>query len=119
MSADNIIFDFNKMAIKHVRRYVNIQVYNTWGLSYEETFDIKNEADVRHIVKEFIIKQEDPELVFEFGVCKNPKCVEECDPNKDYNSKTCVHRLAGFNYNEDYTYIECYSGYSYSIKIVL
>jgi hypothetical protein len=49
----------------------------------------------------------------------NVKCVEECDPNKDYNTKTCVHRLAGFNYNEDYTYIECYSGYSYSIKIVL
>jgi hypothetical protein len=125
MSAEDTIFDFNKMTIKPVHRYVNIEVYNTVDFSYKETIDIDNEEEAQLvflIVKEYIIKNEcssSPELIFEVGVCENPKCVEECNPNYAYAPETCKHRLAGFNYCEDYTYIECYSGRSYKIKIVL
>jgi hypothetical protein len=117
---DNIIFDFKKIITKPARKYVEITIIDLYKYAspmYDEnTFDIMNEADAYRIIKDFIVnKEKSPELVFQVGFCKNPRCV------KWLESETCCkHRLASFKYEEsDYTYIEGYSETIYRIKIIL
>jgi hypothetical protein len=81
----------------------------------EHTFDIENEIDAYRIIKEFIVKKEkSPELVFQVGFCENPRCVKWLE-----SDDCCKHRLAGFDYDDDYTYIIGYSETIYRIKIIL
>ncbi len=113
---DNIIFDFKKIITKPARKYVEITIVELYKYDDEHTFDIENEADAYRIIKDFIVnKEKSPELVFQVGFCKNPRCV------KWLESETCCkHRLASFKYEEsDYTYIEGYSETIYRIKIIL
>ena len=116
---DNIMFDFITIVIKPARKYVRIIIENIHKYGHptydEHTFDIENEEDAHRIIKAFIVKKEkSPELVFGVGFCKNPRCV------KWLESETCCkHRIASFNYDEDYTYIIGYSDTIYKIQIIL
>ena len=116
---DNIMFDFITIVTKPARKYVRIIIENIHKYGHptydEHTFDIENEEDAHRIIKEFIVKKEkSPELVFGVGFCKNPRCV------KWLESETCCkHRIASFNYDEDYTYIIGYSDTIYKIQIIL
>jgi len=114
---DNIIFDFITIVTKPARKYVRIIIENIHKYGHptydEHTFDIENEADAHRIIKEFIVKKEkSPELMFEVGVCKIPNC-------KRFFDTCCKHRIAGFDYDDDYTYIIGYSKTTYKIQIVL
>jgi hypothetical protein len=116
---DNIIFDFKTIITKPSRKYVEITITDLYSYAYptydEHTFDIENEADAHRIIKEFIVKKEkSPELVFQVGFCENPRCVKWLE-----SDDCCKHRLAGFDYDDDYTYIIGYSDTTYRIKIVL
>jgi hypothetical protein len=116
---DNIMFDFITIVTKPARKYVRIIIENIHKYGHptydEHIFDIENEEDAHRIIKEFIVKKEkSPELVFGVGFCKNPRCV------KWLESETCCkHRIASFNYDEDYTYIIGYSDTIYKIQIIL
>ena len=114
-------FDFKKMATTPARKYVEITVIDLYTYmfpKYEEyTFDIENEADAHRIIKEFIVnKEKSPELVFQVGFCENPRCLKWCN---DLPDTCCKHRIASFEYEEDYTYIVGYSDTTYRIKIIL
>jgi len=116
---DNIIFDFKKIITKPARKYVEITIIDLYKYAYpmydEHTFDIMNEADAYRIIKDFIVnKEKSPELVFQVGFCKNPRCVKWLEEDT-----CCKHRIASFKYDEDYTYIEGYSETTYRIKIIL
>ena len=118
---DDIIFDFKKIITKPVRKYVEITIVDLYKYAspmYDEhTFDIINEEDAHHIIKEFIInKEKSPELVFQVGFCEKPHCVKWC---YDLPDSCCKHRIVSFKYEEDYTYIEGYSDTTYRIKIIL
>ena len=109
---DNIIFDFKKIITKPARKYVEITIVE---YDDEHTFDIENEGDAHRVIKEFIVKKEkSPELVFQVGFCENPRCVKWLE-----SDDCCKHRLAGFDYDDDYTYIIGYSETIYRIKIIL
>jgi len=109
---DNIIFDFKKIITKPARKYVEITIVEYGD---EHTFDIENEGDAHRVIKEFIVKKEkSPELVFQVGFCENPRCVKWLE-----SDDCCKHRLAGFDYDDDYTYIIGYSETIYRIKIIL
>ena len=111
---DNIIFDFKKIITKPARKYVEITIVE---YDDEHTFDIENEADAYRIIKDFIVnKEKSPELVFQVGYCENPRCVKGYYNLPDV---CCKHRIASFNYETDYTYIEGYSDTTYRIKIIL
>ncbi len=95
-----------RIIIKNIHRYYEDPTYD------EHTFDIGNEIDAYRIIKEFIANKENSsELVFEVGVCKIPNCkkIDTC----------CKHRIAAFEYEDDYTYIIGYSKTIYKIQIVL
>ena len=112
---DNIIFDFKKIITKPARKYVEITIVELYKYDDEHTFDIENEIDAYRIIKEFIVKKEkSPELVFQVGFCENPRCVKWLE-----SDDCCKHRLAGFDYDDDYTYIIGYSETIYRIKIIL
>ena len=116
---DNIRFDFITIVTKPARKYVQIFIIDKYTYScptYDEhTFDIENEIDAYRIIKEFIVKKEkSPELVFQVGFCENPRCVKWLE-----SDDCCKHRLAGFDYDDDYTYIIGYSETIYRIKIIL
>ena len=116
MEDTDIIFDFNKINITPVRKYVHVIVC---GID-EYKFDIMNEVDAHRIIKDFIINQQEcPELVFQVGVCEKPSCIDLCNPNYYCAKDTCPHRLVSFEYQEEYTYIEVYEGTLYKIRIVL
>jgi len=109
---NNIIFDFKKIITKPARKYVEITIVE---YDDEHTFDIENEGDAHRVIKEFIVKKEkSPELVFQVGFCENPRCVKWLE-----SDDCCKHRLAGFDYDDDYTYIIGYSETIYRIKIIL
>ena len=117
--SDNIIFDFNKINITPARKYVHVIVKQNGGID-EYKFDIMNETDAHHIIKNFIIKREVcDELVFQVGVCENPSCIDSCNPNHYCATDTCPHRLVSFEYEAEYTYIEVYGGTVYKIRIFL
>ena len=119
--SDSIIFDFNKINITSARKYVDIIVkeYNS-GEKTIYKFDIMDETDAHHIIKNFIIKREVcDELVFQVGVCENPSCIDSCNPNHYCATDTCPHRLVSFEYEAEYTYIEVYGGTVYKIRIFL
>ena len=112
---DNIIFDFKKIITKPARKYVEITIVELYKYDDEHTFDIENEADAYRIIKDFIVnKEKSPELVFQVGFCENPRCVKWLE-----SDDCCKHRLAGFDYDDDYTYIIGYSETIYRIKIIL
>ena len=118
-TSENIIFDFMKITTKPARKYVRIFIIDKYTYSsptYDEhTFDIMNEEDAHRIIKEFIVnKEKSPELVFRVGFCKNPHCVKWLEEDT-----CCRHRIASFNYDDDYTYITGYSDITYKIQIVL
>ena len=114
---DNIMFDFITIVTKPARKYVWIIIENIHKYGHptydEHTFDIENEIDACRIIKEFIANKENSsELVFGVGVCKIPNCKRLFDT-------CCKHRIAGFDYDDDYTYIIGYSETTYKIQIVL
>jgi hypothetical protein len=113
---DNIMFDFITIVTKPALKYVRIIIENIHKYGHptydEQTFDIENEIDAYRIIKEFIANKENSsELVFGVGVCKIPNC-------KKFDT-CCKHRIAGFDYDDDYTYIIGYSKTTYKIQIVL
>jgi hypothetical protein len=119
MEDSDIIFDFNKINITPVEKYVEIIVGKDGNLD-EYKFDIMNEEDAYRIIKDFIINQEEcPELFFKVGFCENPSCIDSCNPNHYCATDTCPHRLVSFEYQDEYTYIELYGGTLYKIRIVL
>ena len=114
---DNIMFDFITIVTKPARKYMWIIIENIHKYGHptydEHTFDIENEIDACRIIKEFIANKENSsELVFGVGVCKIPNCKRLFDT-------CCKHRIAGFDYDDDYTYIIGYSETTYKIQIVL
>ena len=120
-NTDNIIFDFKKIITKPARKYVEINIVDLYKYAspmYDEhTFDIINEEDAHRIIKDFIVnKEQSPELVFQVGYCENPHCIKWCNVLPD---TCCKHRIASFEYEEDYTYIVGYSDTTYRIKIIL
>ena len=119
-SRDNTILEFKKINIKSERKIVQItviEVYKYIGSTYNEyTFDIIDEEGANFVIREFITYNENsPDLVFKVGVCDDPECIELCGGA----SPTCEHRLAAFDYTDDYTYIRAYSETAYKIKIYL
>jgi hypothetical protein len=115
----NMIFDFKKIITKPARKYVEITIVDLYTYAYpmydKHTFDIENEADAYRIIKEFIVKKEkSPELVFQVGFCENPRCVKWLEVDT-----CCKHRIASFNYDDDYTHIVGYSDILYKIQIIL
>ena len=115
----NMIFDFKKTNTKPARKYVEITITDLYSYASpvcdEYTFDIENEADAYRIIKEFIVnKEKSPELVFQVGFCKNPRCVKWLEVDT-----CCKHRIASFNYDDDYTHIVGYSDTIYRIQIIL
>jgi hypothetical protein len=118
---DNIIFDFKKIITKPAQKYVEITIVDLYTYAYpmydKHTFDIENEADAYRIIKEFIVnKEKSPELVFQVGFCENPHCVKGYYNLPDV---CCKHRIASFNYDDDYTHIVGYSDILYRIQIIL
>jgi len=112
---DNIIFDFKKIITKPARKYVEITIVELYKYDDEHTFDIENEGDAHRVIKDFIVnKEKSPELVFQVGFCENPRCVKWLE-----SDDCCKHRLARFDYDDDYTYIIGYSETIYRIKIIL
>ena len=114
---DNIMFDFITIVTKPARKYVRIIIENIHKYGHptydEHAFDIENEIGACRIIKEFIANKENSsDLVFGVGVCKIPNCKRLFDT-------CCKHRIAGFDYDDDYTYIIGYSETTYKIQIVL
>jgi len=114
---NNTIFDFKKIKIISPRKYVEIITDNGMG-SLKDEIDIENKEDAYNKIRDFIMEKEyTNEIIFEVGICKNLKCIEECNQNNYCAPKTCGHRIAEFAYCDEFTYIKGSLGTIYKIKI--